>query len=150
MGEPLLGRYHCVESVRRGPLGETFRARVFGIGGFEKEFAITHLASDESGFLRRLARAATAAAQLQHEGIARVLELESDGARCFLVAELARGATCADLLRAGPLPIAAALSIALDVCGAPASAHGRADVHPNGVVHLGRAPPSGIVGETGA
>ncbi len=57
--DTFLGRYHCVERLGDAPLGDVWRAKVYGLGGFEKEFAITQLSvalSDDAA--RRWARRA--------------------------------------------------------------------------------------------
>ncbi|HZS40280.1 MAG TPA: protein kinase [Polyangia bacterium] len=147
-GEVFLGRYHCLERLGSGPLGDTWRARIYGIGGFEKEFAVKRVpdacAADPT-FVARLARAATAAAQLQTERVARVIELEAEDDRYYLIAELVRGIDLARLVKlldksGERLPTECALVIVLDAADALVYAHGRTDVARGGVLHLGLSP----------
>src|SRR5438876_11650130 len=69
-----LGRYNCIERLGTGPLGETFRAKIYGVAGFEKQFAVKRLHArlcvDEL-FVARFVTAATAYSGLDHERIAR-------------------------------------------------------------------------------
>src|SRR5262245_2170494 len=131
-GEVWLSRYHCLERLGTGPLGVTWRARVFGLGGFEKDFAITRLRpslSTDEAFLVRFVAAANAAARLTAARIARVQEVESEGDHCYLVCDLARGLDLAllnDLVKArgGGWPREAALALVLDVGETLVYAHG--------------------------
>ncbi len=149
--EVFLGRYHCLERLGDGPLGETYRARVYGIGGFEKEFAVKRLHDDrarDEAFVARLARAATAAASLQCGGVARVLALESEGGLRFLVSELVRGidlAVFTDLLRASGdrISVNEAVLISGDACDAIGYAHAKS------VLHLGLSPHGVLVDAEG-
>ena len=36
----VLGRYHLVEPLGGGPTGEVFRAKMYGVAGFERQFAV--------------------------------------------------------------------------------------------------------------
>jgi serine/threonine protein kinase len=147
-GEVFLGRYHCLEPLGIGPLGETWRARVYGLGGFEKEFAVKrlhqHLCVDAS-FVGRLIRAANASAQLQGERIARVHEIDVDAGQYYLVADLVHGvdlATLLDLLRTNnePLPVSSVMGLGLDLVETLVYVHARADLEPGGLLHLGLCP----------
>jgi serine/threonine protein kinase len=148
-GAVWLGRYHCQERLSSGPLGEMFRARVFGLGGFEKDFAIRRLpaalCADEA-FLQRFITAANAAARLHGERIARVQEVDAEDGIYYVVSDLARGL---DLSRLGRLQRPAALCVVMDACDALIYAHGRKDLLPGGVLHLGLCPRSIIIGAEG-
>jgi serine/threonine protein kinase len=143
-----LGRFVCGQRVATGPLGALHRARVYGDAGFEKDFAL--LVVDEEvardrGALGRLVRAANAWARLSHPSIARAHELAAEGDVHYLVSDWVRGATLGALLGDGPLPLEAALLVALDVADAVAHAHSRADLVPGGILHLGLSPETILV-----
>jgi serine/threonine protein kinase len=148
-GAVWLGRYHCQERLSSGPLGEMFRARVFGLGGFEKDFAIRKLpaalCADEA-FLQRFIAAANAAARLHGERIARVQEVDAEDGIYYVVSDLARGV---DLSRVGRLARPSALCVVMDACDALIYAHGRKDLMPGGVLHLGLCPRSIMIGAEG-
>src|SRR5437763_1448543 len=72
-----LGRYNCVEQLGTGPLGDTFRAKIYGVAGFEKQFAVKRLHANltaDDPFVARFVPAASAFAALDHQRIARVHE----------------------------------------------------------------------------
>jgi len=149
-GEVFLGRYHCLEPLGVGPLGETWRARVYGLGGFEKEFAVKrlhqHLCVD-SQFVARLIRAANASAQLQGERIARVHEIDVDAGQYYLVADLVHGVDLAVLLEllrttGEPLPVSSVIGLGLDLAETLVYVHARTDLEPGGLLHLGLCPRS--------
>src|SRR4051812_34966243 len=89
-----LGRYNCVEELGSGPRGDTFRAKTYGVAGFEKQYALKRLHADlcaDPAFVRRFVTAATAAAQLDHERLVRVQELNVQGAQYYLASDLVHG-----------------------------------------------------------
>src|SRR5262249_48434782 len=140
-----LGRYNCVEPLGSGPLGDTFRAKIYGVAGFEKQFAVKrlhpHLCADEA-FVARFVSAASAFAGLEHSRIARVHEVNAQGAHYYIVIDLVRGLDLkhvSELLhqRGEAVQPDLATLIGLDVAEALAHAHGRRNLLPGGVVHLG-------------
>jgi hypothetical protein len=153
----ILGRHHCVERLGEGPLGVSYRARVFGIGAFVKDFSLTvthrELSCDEK-VSRRLVRAATRAAQLGGERLQQLHSLDRVGDRYYLVSELVIGVELGlllELLRARrqPLPVQSAALIVLEAAEALASAHARTELDPIGVLHLGISPSTLVIDEAG-
>ncbi|RMH42883.1 MAG: PEGA domain-containing protein [Deltaproteobacteria bacterium] len=137
-----LGRYHLVEPIGGGPTGEVFRAKVYGVAGFERQFAVKLFHAELAA--RRdasdaLARAARRYSGYEHPRIARLQEFGVAGGRTFAAVEFVAGV---DLMRLGqathgaghPLPAGAALAIALRAARAVAYVHGR------GGTHLGVCP----------
>ena len=148
-----LGRYNCIELLGTGPIGETYRAKIYGVAGFEKQFAVKrlfpHLGEDEA-FVARFVRAASAFAALEHEGISRVHEVNAQGAHYYIVVDLVRGLDLRRLLdllqqRGEALAPDAAMTIAVEIAAALEHAHGRTNVLPGGVLHLGLTAPSVMV-----
>lgn len=153
MGEAItLGRFVCGERVATGPVGALHRARVFGDAGFEKDFALLvvdgELARDKNA-LGRLVRAANAWARLNHPRIAHAHELSVEGETYYLVSDWLRAATLSAIAVEGPLPLDAALVLIADVAEALAYAHGRADLLPGGILHLGLSPETIVVDGNG-
>ena len=156
-GELCLGRYHCLERLGSGPLGETYRARVYGIGGFEKEFSVQRLHEElgaDATFLERLVRAASRAVELRGDRLVRLQEIDVDRGRYYLVADLVRGVELGllvELLKAAGerLPFPCVLGIALDVAEGLLYAHGRIDLEPGGVLHLGLGPRTVVIDSEG-
>ena len=145
-----LGRYNCIEQLGTGPLGETYRAKIYGVAGFEKQFAVKRLHPELSGdeaFVARFVQAASAFAALEHPQIARVHEVNAQGAHYYIVTDLVRGLDLRRLLdllqqRGEALAPDAAMTIAAEVAETLAYAHGRSTVRPGGVLHLGLTAPS--------
>src|SRR5437868_15499984 len=89
-----LGRYNCVEQLGTGPLGDTFRAKIYGVAGFEKQFAVKRLHANLTAvdpFVARFVPAASAFAALDHQRIARVHEVNAQAAHYYIVIDLVRG-----------------------------------------------------------
>ena len=152
-----LGRYNCIDPLGEGPLGETFRAKIYGVAGFEKQFAVkrlhARLCADEE-FVARFVNAATAYAGLDHERIARVHEVNVQGSQYYVAIDLVRGIDLQKLLellraRGEAIPTDVALLIGLDLADALAYAHARRDLLPGGVLHLGLSPASVMVTHEG-
>src|SRR4051794_35273761 len=148
-----LGRYNCIEQVGTGPLGDTFRAKIYGVAGFEKQFAVKrlhpHLSADE-GFVARFVTAASAFAALENPRIARVHEVNAQGSHYYIVVDLVRGLDLRQLLdllqqRGERLSAEVAMGIALDIGEALAYAHERTAALPGGVFHLGLNAPSVMI-----
>ena len=148
-----LGRYNCIEQLGTGPIGETYRAKIYGVAGFEKQFAVKRLypqLGEDEAFVARFVQAASAFAALEHPGIARVHEVNAQGAHYYIVVDLVRGLDLRRLLdllqqRGEALSADAAMTIAVDVAQALEYAHSRTTVLPAGVLHLGLTAPSVMV-----
>jgi len=148
-----LGRYNCIEQLGTGPIGETYRAKIYGVAGFEKQFAVKRLypqLSEDEAFVARFVTAASAFAALEHQGIARVHEVNAQGAHYYIVVDLVRGLDLRKLLdllqqRGEALAADAAMTIAVDIANALEHAHGKTNVLPGGVLHLGLTVPSVMV-----
>jgi len=134
--------------VREGDVlaGKYRVERVLGVGGMGVVVAATHLQLDqrvalkfllpramESGeVVARFAREARAAAKIQSEHVARVIDVGTmpETGSPFMVMEYLEGADLADTLRqTGPLPIERAVGYVLEACEALAEAHAAGIVH---------------------
>jgi hypothetical protein len=97
-----LGRYELVARLASGEMGEIFLARLEGVAGFEKLFAVKRIlpqfASDPR-FRKMLIAEAQIASKLSHSNICQVYELgEADG-QLFIAMEYLEGVTLLPLLR---------------------------------------------------
>ena len=148
-----LGRYNCIEQLGTGPIGETYRAKIYGVAGFEKQFAVKRLypqLGEDEAFVARFVQAASAFAALEHPGIARVHEVNAQGAHYYIVVDLVRGLDIRRLLdllqqRGEALSADAAMTIAVDVAQTLEYAHARTNVLAGGVLHLGLTAQSVMV-----
>jgi hypothetical protein len=113
--------------------------RRLGAGGFgvvwlawdeklEREVAVKVIPG-EQGAGERVEREARAAARLNHPGIVAIYELASDEHDVYLVSELVRGRTLAELTRAGAISDRDVARIGIALCDALEHAHARGVIH---------------------
>ncbi|WP_428262752.1 protein kinase domain-containing protein [Haliangium sp.] len=137
-----MGRYHLAEPLGGGPTGEVFRAKVYGVAGFEREFAVKRF---HPGFVNNpevanvLAAAARSYGSLEHPRIARLHEYGVASGETFTATELVQGVDTARLVSMLPtsgntLPPGAAVALVSQAARAVGYAHGR------GICHLGLCP----------
>lgn len=124
-----LGPLEVVAQLGAGGMGEVYRARDTRLG---REVAVKVLPEALSGNAERAARLeqeARSLAALSHPNIATLFGIEEhDGTRC-LVMELVPGATLAERLSKGPLPVREALDIGRQVAEALGAAHAVGVIH---------------------
>ena len=146
-----LGRYHLAEPLGGGPTGEVFRAKVYGVAGFERQFAVKRFHPDlvaSPDIASAIAAAARMYGGLDHPRIARLHEYGVAGGETFTATELVQGVDfgrlCAATFGSGqPLPPGAAAALLINAARAVGYAHGR------GVCHLGIAPTNLIATAAG-
>ena len=124
-----LGPYEVTALIGRGGMGEVHRAhdtrlnRDVALKVLPAQFAL------DADRLARFQREAQVLASLNHPNIAIIHGLEeSDGVRA-LVLEFVEGATLADRIRQGPIPLNEALPIARQIAEALEAAHEHGIVH---------------------
>jgi serine/threonine protein kinase len=128
----LAGRYELTSPLGRGGMGQVWEAADTRL---DRRVAVKllneqSLAGDASDLVRRFAREAAITAGLRHPGVPVVYDVGTYENGLFLVLELVRGSTIADLVaEQGPLPVAWAAGIAAQVAAVLVSAHERSYVH---------------------
>ncbi len=153
-GERVFGRYRLEERVGRGGMGEVWRARAEGPGGFEREVAVKlilpHLSAEPS-FRALFTREARLAARLHHPHIVSVLDFGSEQGQDYLVMEFVRGSDLRTLVLAGPLPLAEAALVLHRVARGLAHAHGTMvpGEAPEGIVHRDVSPHNVLLSREG-
>ena len=124
-----LGAYEIVGPLGAGGRGEVYRARDTRLG---RDVAVKVLAEnfvDDPERVARFQREAQLLAALNHPHIASIYGLEdANGAQC-LVMELVEGATLAERLKEGPVPVSEALAIARQIADALQAAHEKGIIH---------------------
>lgn len=152
-----LDRYELLAPVATGGFGSVWLARLKGKRGFEKLVAIKvpKLNGDVS-FQEMLLDEARIASSIEHDNVAKIIELGEQGEILFIVMEWIDGEPVSTLLRAldrtktkFPLPIA--LKIISDMCSAAHAAHELkgADGKELGVVHRDISPQNMLITAAG-
>jgi serine/threonine-protein kinase len=152
-----LDRYELLAPVATGGFGSVWLGRLKGKRGFEKLVAIKvpKLNGDVS-FQEMLLDEARIASSIEHDNVAKIIELGEQGEILFIVMEWIDGEPVSSLLRAldrtktkFPLPIA--LKIISDMCSAAHAAHELrgADGQELGVVHRDISPQNMLITAAG-
>jgi eukaryotic-like serine/threonine-protein kinase len=143
------GRYVLLERIGGGSLTDVFKAKSFGVEGFEKTLVIKRLLprlSSSERFVQGFVRQAKLAVRLSHANVVQVFDMgrveEADGASYFLAMEYVAGSSLAELLdrlrsSGTVLPLGLCLYVASEVAKALDHAHKRRDdqLRPLEIVH---------------
>jgi len=121
----VLGRYRLEQRLGAGGFGVVWHAWDERL---EREVAVKAIPRERGGG-ERVEREALASARLNHPAIVAIYELASDEHDVYLVSELVRGRTLAELLRAGAISDRDVSRIGADLCDALAHAHARGVIH---------------------
>uniref|UniRef100_Q01TY9 Serine/threonine protein kinase n=1 Tax=Solibacter usitatus (strain Ellin6076) TaxID=234267 RepID=Q01TY9_SOLUE len=124
-----LGPYEIISPAGAGGMGEVYRARDTRL---DRTVAVKVLASNLTArpdVLQRFEREARAVSTLNHPNICTLHDVGTDNGTPYLVMEYVEGETLADRLERGPLPLAEAWRIAIQIGDALDQAHRRGIVH---------------------
>ncbi len=146
-----MGRYQLLEPIGIGPSGSVSRAKVFGVAGFERQFAVKRFHAEvttNSTAAQALSAAARAYGSLEHPRIARMSEFGVAQGTTFTAVEFVVGLDALRLiaearLAGATLPAGGALALVSQAARAIGYAHGR------GLSHLGLSPTNVIVTSEG-
>jgi hypothetical protein len=122
----VLGRYRLVRQIGSGGFGVVWLAEDEHL---ERAVAVKRIAMHDEAVAARAEREARAAARLAHPGIVALYESGRDEEAVYLVSELVRGRTLADLMRDGELSDRDVLRVGVALCDALTHAHGRGVIH---------------------
>ncbi|HET7505904.1 MAG TPA: protein kinase, partial [Kofleriaceae bacterium] len=142
-----VGRYQLLEPIGIGPSGTVSRAKVFGVAGFERQFAVKRFHTEltaTAAMAAMMSAAARAYGSLEHPRIARMSEFGVAQGATFTAVEYVVGLDALRLIgeaRLAGVTLAAggALALVSQAARAVGYAHGR------GLTHLGLAPTNVIV-----
>jgi eukaryotic-like serine/threonine-protein kinase len=121
----ILGRYRMERRLGAGGFGVVWLAWDEKL---EREVAVKVIPR-ERGEGERVEREARAAARLNHPGIVGIYELAADEEDVYLVSELVRGRTLAELTKAGAISDRDVARIGIALCDALDHAHARGVIH---------------------
>jgi serine/threonine protein kinase len=137
MRQPVqFGKYLLLDRISVGGMAEVFKAKSFGVQGFEKVIAIKRILpsmGEDEDFISMFIDEAKIAGQLAHANIGQIHELgEVDGAH-FIAMEYIQGRDLLQLQkryrkRKQQLPVATACFIVMKVCEGLNYAHKKRDV----------------------
>ncbi|MEQ9319647.1 MAG: serine/threonine-protein kinase, partial [Polyangiaceae bacterium] len=145
VGDVLAGKYEVVGHIGEGGMGYVFEGVHRGLNQRVAIKVLQRRKGHDDELIARFEREARAAAKLQSEHTARVMDVDTlaDGTP-FMVMELLEGHDLeAELCRFGKLPVVEAVDIVLQACSAMAEAHQR------GIVHRDLKPPNLFLCERG-
>ena len=135
VGELVLSRFRVVRFLGRGGMGEVWEATDLHLGRVALKTIRAEVAASEQG-LARFRREVQLARRITHTGVCRIHDLFVVPARpghraiSFLTMEYLAGVTLAERMRSnGPLTLAEAESVALQICSAVQSIHDAGIIH---------------------
>lgn len=134
IGTLVAGRFGLEAVIARGGMGVVYRALQFPIG---RRVAVKVLrrelfgsAAESDLLLDRFRREALIVSRLSHPNVVMLHDFgECGDGNLFMAFELLEGPTLHEVLRDGPLPIARALRIAMQLAAGLEAAHGHGIVH---------------------
>jgi serine/threonine-protein kinase len=126
-------------------MGEVYRATDTRLARAVALKVLAPALAGDADYMARFTREAQVLASLNHPNIAAIYGLEeSDGLRA-LVMELVEGPTLAERIKAGPLPLEEALTVARQIAEALEAAHERNIVHRDHKPANVKITPEGVV-----
>jgi serine/threonine protein kinase len=146
-----LGRYQILDPIGSGPCGAVFRAKVYGVVGVDRQFAIKQILpalAAHPPHAQALSAAARAYGSLEHPRIARLAEFTVSQGKTFTATELVTGLDVGRVVAEGrvssaALPPGGALTLLSAAARAVGFAHGR------GLSHLGLCPQNLLISADG-
>lgn len=153
------GKYYLLELINVGGMAEVFKAKMFGVEGFEKIVAIKKIlpeVAEDAEFIRMFIDEAKIAVRLQHPNIVQILELGKIEDSYFIAMELVNGKdlkTIRKRLKRVELlmPVEQSAYIISQVCDGLDYAHRKTDDKMNSlnIVHRDISPQNMIVSYEG-
>ena len=158
-GRQFVDRYELIGEIASGGMATVYLARLTGVGGFQRMFAIKRLhphLQGEKEFVEMFLDEARLAAGIHHPNVVPILEVGASDSGYYLVMEYIEGETLARLLaRAASqkerLPIPMVIRLGLDTLSGLHAAHELRDETGGlaGVVHRDVSPQNVLVGADG-
>src|SRR5713226_8752367 len=124
-----LGPYEILSAIGGGGMGEVYQAHDTKLGRDVAIKVLPEAFAHDADRLSRFQREAKMLASLNHPNIATIHGLEQSGGTSYLVMELVAGETLAERVKAGPVSVAEALKIAVQIAEALEAAHEKGVIH---------------------
>jgi serine/threonine protein kinase len=129
------GKYYLLEKINTGGMAEVFRAKAFGVEGFERLVAVKRILpniAEDKEFIRMFIDEAKLAVQLNHANIAQIFDLGVVDASYYIALEHVHGRDLRAMFdrcrNAGePMPVSQACFIIMKVCEGLDYAHNKRD-----------------------
>ncbi len=153
------GRYVLLEKLAVGGMAEIYKAKTYGVDGFEKQLVIKrilpHCAAD-ADFIKMLVDEAKLTVLLSHANIVQVYDLGKVGDDYFISMEFIHGTNLRDLisrLREKDVKLSEELAVYIisEVCKGLDYAHRKSDPqgHPLNIVHRDISPQNILISYEG-
>ncbi|MCK9523521.1 MAG: protein kinase [Proteobacteria bacterium] len=146
----IFGKYQLLELIGRGGMAEVFKAKSYGVEGFEKLLVIKRILpmySHNDAFVEMFINEAKIAVSLNHANVVQIFDLGKAGDAYYIAMEYVMGLDLASLLRRSAarevrMPAELAVYIAAEVAKGLDYAHRRrgADLLPLHIVHRDISP----------
>ena len=164
MKKPIqFGKYFLLDRVNVGGMAEVFRAKAFGVEGFERLLAVKRILpaiAEDKEFISMFIDEAKIAVQLQHANICQIFDLGKVDDAYFIALEYVHGKDLRalfDRCRQKPehgmntMPVAQACFITMKMCEGLDYAHNKKDTsgHEIHLVHRDVSPQNVIVSYEG-
>src|SRR6187551_1143688 len=153
------GKYYLLERINVGGMAEVFKAKTFGVEGFERLLAVKrilpNIAEDEE-FIAMFIDEAKIAVQLQHANIAQIFDLGKVDESYFIALEYVNGRDLRSIFdrlrqRSEVMGFAQACYIVMQVCEGLDYAHNKRDAQGRELhlVHRDISPQNVLIGYEG-
>ncbi|HET7504494.1 MAG TPA: protein kinase [Kofleriaceae bacterium] len=149
------GKYYLLERINIGGMAEVFRAKAFGVEGFERLVAVKRILSniaEDQEFIRMFIEEAKLSVQLNHANIAQIFDLGVVDGAYYIALEHVHGRDLRGIFDrcrqiGEPMPVAQACFIAMKVCEGLDYAHNKRDQagHELSLVHRDVSPQNILV-----
>ncbi|MEZ4392925.1 MAG: serine/threonine-protein kinase [Polyangiales bacterium] len=146
----LFGRYQLLEQIAQGGMAEVFKAKSYGVEGFEKTVVLKRILpslAQNQTFVEMFLHEARLSVALSHANIVQVFDLGREEDTYFIAMEYVLGTDLAHVIRnvrrtGQRVPVEIAVFIACEVARALDYAHRRKDAHGRllGIVHRDISP----------
>ncbi|MBN2343425.1 MAG: protein kinase [Deltaproteobacteria bacterium] len=155
----IFGKYQLLELIGTGGMAEIFKAKSYGVEGFEKLLVIKRilsLYSDNEDFVEMFVNEAKIAVSLNHANIVQIYDLGKAGESYFMAMEYVHGMDLAEILdwsirNDKPIPLEAAIHIICEVAKGLDYAHRKKDQEgtPLDIIHRDISPQNILISAEG-